>query len=205
MHSVAIVGSQPISRVGYEGLVSTGSGMRVVATVSSLAELPRAERRYDVLVLDVPQMDNAAVKAVGRAAAVGRPLVCSSWNDSPGLVATVRAGAQGCVSRFADHEHVRDAIRLVAQGGFYLCPRLFGAFQAEMLARTEEDQAELAPREVETLRWIASGLTHGQIAKRMGLSTATVNTYAKRIRTKLNVGNKADMTRMAIELGHFVH
>ncbi|RSM62104.1 hypothetical protein DMB66_22730 [Actinoplanes sp. ATCC 53533] len=60
------------------------------------------------------------------------------------------------------------------------------------------------PREIETLRWIASGFTHAQIATRMGLSTTTVDTYAKRIRAKLNVSNKAELTRVAIELGHVV-
>jgi DNA-binding NarL/FixJ family response regulator len=59
----------------------------------------------------------------------------------------------------------------------------------------------LARRELETLRWIAAGLTHGQIARRMDLTEATVSTYVKRIRSKLNVGNKADLTRKAIELG----
>jgi DNA-binding NarL/FixJ family response regulator len=97
---------------------------------------------------------------------------------------------------------VREAIRVTAQGGFYICPKMVGQFQIEVAGHGEEEQSGLAPREIETLRWIASGLTHGQIAKRMGLSQATVNTYAKRIRAKLNVNNKADLTRMAIELGH---
>ena len=48
----------------------------------------------------------------------------------------------------------------------------------------------------------AHGLTQGQIATRMGLSQATVNTYAKRIRAKLKVSNKAELTRIAIDLGH---
>jgi FixJ family two-component response regulator len=47
----------------------------------------------------------------------------------------------------------------------------------------------LAPREIETVRWIAMGYTQAQIATRMGLSLATVNTYATRIRSKL-LGNQ---------------
>ena len=49
---------------------------------------------------------------------------------------------------------------------------------------------------------IPSWVNHSQIANRMGLTEATVNTYAKRIRAKLNAGNKAELTRIAIELGH---
>ena len=59
----------------------------------------------------------------------------------------------------------------------------------------------LAPRESETLGWLAVGLTHRQIAGHMGLTEATVSTYVKRIRSKLQVGNKAELTRMAIGLG----
>jgi DNA-binding CsgD family transcriptional regulator len=93
----------------------------------------------------------------------------------------------------------------VARGAFYLCPRLTDRFRLELAGRGDEDPSGLAPREIETLRWIASGFTHAQIATRMGLSTATVDTYAKRIRAKLNVSNKAELTRVAIELGHTDH
>ncbi|GIJ46306.1 hypothetical protein Val02_31920 [Virgisporangium aliadipatigenens] len=60
----------------------------------------------------------------------------------------------------------------------------------------------LAPREVQTLQLIARGLTHAAAARELGLTEATVNTYVKRIRSKLHVGNKAELTRRAIELGY---
>ena len=90
----------------------------------------------------------------------------------------------------------------VAHGGVGVSPELADRFLAEVSRPAEVDDSGLAPREVETLRWIALGFTHTQIATRMGLSPATVNTYAKRIRAKLNVNNKAELTRVAIELGH---
>lgn len=63
------------------------------------------------------------------------------------------------------------------------------------------EQPRLTPREEETLGYIARGFTHGQTARRMGVSRATVDTYVKRIRQKLCLGNKADLTRKAIQLG----
>ena len=203
MFTVAIIAEHPISRAGMEKLASDDTGMRVVAAVGSVAELHRAAGSYDVVVLDLPQIDVAGVDEVAKVAALGRPLVSSSWSGSPTLLATIRAGARGCISRFAEQRDVREAMRVIVQGGFYLCPRTVGQFQVELANRGEVEQGGLAPREIETLRWIASGYTHSQIATRMGLSQATVNTYAKRIRAKLNVNNKADLTRMAIELGHF--
>ncbi|MEN3358856.1 MAG: two-component system, NarL family, uhpT operon response regulator UhpA [Mycobacteriales bacterium] len=56
----------------------------------------------------------------------------------------------------------------------------------------------LSTREREVLAAIAGGLTHAQIARRLRIATATVDTYVARIRTKLGVGNKAELTRAAM-------
>ncbi|MDI5943099.1 MULTISPECIES: helix-turn-helix transcriptional regulator [Micromonospora] len=63
-------------------------------------------------------------------------------------------------------------------------------------------EVSLGPREVETLRCIAQGLTHRQVAHRLGVTEQTVNTYAKRLRRKLGAANKAELTRRAVELGY---
>jgi DNA-binding NarL/FixJ family response regulator len=200
--TVAIVADQPVSRAGLEKLASDQAGMQVVSAVATVTELHMQTESYDLVVLDLPQISVAALDTVAKVATVGRPLVSSSWDGSNNLLATIRAGARGCMSRATEQHDVREAMRVIAQGGFYLCPQVVGQFQIELANRNDDDQSGLAPREIETLRWIASGFTHAQIATRMGLSQATVNTYAKRIRAKLNVSNKAELTRMAIELGH---
>jgi DNA-binding NarL/FixJ family response regulator len=56
----------------------------------------------------------------------------------------------------------------------------------------------LSPREEQTLRYVAEGFTHSQIATRLGVSTTTVDTYIQRIRTKLGVGNKAQLALAAV-------
>jgi DNA-binding NarL/FixJ family response regulator len=62
----------------------------------------------------------------------------------------------------------------------------------------------LSSRESQVLRYIACGYTHGQVARRLGISPHTDNTYVKRIRTKLALGNKAELTRAAL-LGNYLH
>jgi DNA-binding NarL/FixJ family response regulator len=57
---------------------------------------------------------------------------------------------------------------------------------------------QLSPREQEALTYIARGFTHQQTATRMGVSKATVDTYIARIRTKLNLGNKAELALAAL-------
>lgn len=202
MYTVAIVADQPIARAGIEKLASDDPALRVATAVGSLRDLRGRTDTYDLVALDLPVLNAAAVEDVAKLAAIGPPLVMSVWEGSPSLLATIRAGARGCVSRLAEQSQVREAMRVTAQGGFYLCPRMVDRFQQELSVRVEDENRGLAPRERETLRWIASGFTHAQIASRMGLSQATVNTYAKRIRSKLNVRNKAELTRIAIEMGH---
>lgn len=58
----------------------------------------------------------------------------------------------------------------------------------------------LSPREREALAYIAAGFTHQQTARRMRVSKATVDTFVLRIRTKLGVGNKAELTRLGLPL-----
>lgn len=66
---------------------------------------------------------------------------------------------------------------------------------------SREPPISLAPRERQALALIAQGFTQSQAATRMGISPATIDTYIKRIRRKPGPGNKAELTRRAIELG----
>jgi len=91
----------------------------------------------------------------------------------------------------------------VMAGGLYLPAQL-----ADLIRATADSpepttaQLALSPREIETLHHIAQGLTQAQAAQRMGVSPNTIDTYIKRIRRKIGPGNKADLTRRALQLGH---
>ncbi|WP_354645340.1 response regulator transcription factor [Kitasatospora camelliae] len=68
-------------------------------------------------------------------------------------------------------------------------------------AVTAQQQPMLAPREREVLQHISEGRTYLQTARRMGVTSYTVDTYLRRIRSKSGAGNKAELTRLAISLG----
>lgn len=203
--TVAIVCDQPMARAGLEQLVHDCPGLTVGASVGTVEELEQAEPRddYRVAIIDLPPLlRRPATEIIAKLATIGAPLVSSSWDQPPTLVAAVRAGARGLITRYTEQLTMRRAVLTVAEGGLSVAPELADRFLTELARPSDVDDSGLAPREVETLRWIALGFTHSQIATRMGLSQATVNTYAKRIRAKLNVSNKAELTRVAIELGH---
>ncbi|NGM15657.1 response regulator transcription factor [Verrucosispora sp. CWR15] len=192
---------QPTWRAGLEKLAGDDPNLRVASAVSDVGELTG---RFDLVVLDVARPELTVSDLIRRTITHGPVLVSADWPGRTGLMESILAGVRGCLSRQAEQDAVREAMRVTAQGGFYLCRRLADRLPEELSRGPAEEPGALAPREVETLRWIASGYTHSQIATRMGLSQATVNTYAKRIRAKLNAGNKAELTRRAIELGHLL-
>jgi RNA polymerase sigma factor (sigma-70 family) len=72
------------------------------------------------------------------------------------------------------------------------------ALLSAIRAVTESRMAGLSERERQVLGHIARGLTQGQVARRLGISEHTVDTYVKRIRAKLGAGNKAELTRLAL-------
>lgn len=109
-------------------------------------------------------------------------------------LALVAAGARAVI---AAEEELGAAREAMAAGGSYLSPAVSSSVESR-----SELRPRLGPREVETLRYLVSGLTHRQTARQLGVTEETVNTYAKRLRRKLGAGNKAELTRRAAELGY---
>ncbi|GLY97266.1 response regulator transcription factor [Actinoplanes sp. NBRC 103695] len=199
----AIVDDHPVRRAGLEKFVSETERLSVVASERSVEELLASGAAFDVAIVDVPLGPGGpGLAAIEQATEQGPVVVSSSWERPLTFGAVLRAGARGYVTSHSDGSVIVHALITAGAGGFYVCPELTDRFHSEVVRNVSDNPAGLAPREAETLRWIARGLTHSQIARRMGLTGATVNTYAKRIRAKLNAGNKAELTRIAIELGH---
>jgi DNA-binding NarL/FixJ family response regulator len=116
---------------------------------------------------------------------------------SPGSAdddAYLQAGAMGVVSKGKSGDEIVAAMRMVTSGT-RVC-----ATEDELARSAQATAADpaLSEREGQVLRQIAHGLTHAQIATRLGISLHTVDTYVKRIRAKLGVGNKAELTRAAL-------
>jgi DNA-binding NarL/FixJ family response regulator len=122
--------------------------------------------------------------------------------DDPLLLQLRHAGAAGVVSKCERADVIVNAVRAVAAGANWPDAAATGGMAADchmMAADKDEDQnrptARLSVREEQVLRQISRGLTHSQVARRLGISQHTVDTYVKRIRAKLGLGNKAELTR----------
>jgi DNA-binding NarL/FixJ family response regulator len=189
--------SSPIFLVGLVRTL-TGAGIKVVAKRTCLDGEP--SWLADVVLIDadalVPTDDLTHITEAARSAAV---LVMSD-EAATDVFCYLRAGASGVISKRESCERVVEAIEAVTSGR-HVWPGDCTA--PPVVERHEVSGCYLSQREGQVLRQISRGLTHGQIATRLGISPHTVDTYVKRIRAKLGLGNKAELTRAAL-LGQIV-
>jgi len=202
MIRVAVVDDHPVARRGIEQMLAVAGPFEVVASVSTAAELGGVERDVDVVIMDLyHDGDLPCLTAVAQVAAVARVLVISASGQASDVVGAIRAGASGYVTKHAESQMFVAAVETVAAGGFAMSSQLADILQAGFAVQppTAAADPQLSAREEETLALIAKGLTHAQVANRIGVSKATVDTYVERIRAKLQVGNKAELTRAALQ------
>ncbi|MEO3928867.1 response regulator transcription factor [Micromonosporaceae bacterium B7E4] len=203
MLRVAVVDDHPIARHGMGDFLAAAPDIDVVAVAASPDELPRADDGtlgIDVLVLDLYLSDDEpCVTQIARLSGEVAILVMSASRSPVDVLAAVQMGALGYVTKHTDADALAEAVRAVGARQFHLAPHLADIIQSAIGARPEPlARPVLSPREQDTLTYLARGFTHQQTATRMGVSKTTVDTYVARIRAKLHVGNKAELTMAAL-------
>lgn len=125
--------------------------------------------------------------------------------DNAELILLIELGVRGLIDWSSPAKALRDAVDSVAKGGLYMSQGLPVATTAlpggPTVTPLQTDVQGLTSRELEVLKALAHGMTHKEIARQLDLSKATVDTYVQRIRRKLDVGNKAQLTLAAYALG----
>jgi DNA-binding NarL/FixJ family response regulator len=186
--SVGIIDSSPVFIVGLMRVLAE-AGVCVVGATSEPGPVPWSP---DVLLLDPAALPpGARLAGVARAARLAPVLVLCD-GPVPDVRPYLMAGASGVLDRRQQPEVLVGAVRALALGDPVAAAATVGETDREGVA---EAGRELSDREVQVLRQISNGLTHGQVATMLGISRHTVDTYVKRIRAKLGVGNKAELTR----------
>jgi DNA-binding NarL/FixJ family response regulator len=192
---VEIIDGCPIFVYGLKEILS-GQGMSVVAVTDNTA-LQLHEQADVVLVDPAVFRERDEVLQIGRLARARPVLVLTAKRLSGRAPAYLRVGAAGVLSKQERPEVIVAAVRAAGQPA--------AASGREQAAPAGVDGATagelgnpLSRREEQVLRQISWGLTHDQVARRLGISRHTVDTYVKRIRSKLGVGNKAELTRAAM-------
>jgi DNA-binding NarL/FixJ family response regulator len=205
--SVVIVDDHELFRAGVraelEGLVDVRGD---AGSVEEAVRLIAAERP-DVVLLDVHMPGGGGVEVIRRvaeAAPAQRFLALSVSDAAEDVIAVIRAGARGYVTKTISGEDLATAVRRVRDGDAVFSPRLAG-FVLDAFAG-QVDEAEVDPeldaltlREREVLRLIARGYLYKEVALELGISTKTVEAHVSAVLRKLQLSNRHELSRWAVE------
>lgn len=206
---VLIVDDHPIWRNGAARDLAE-AGYEVVGTAGDGAQALRvaAATRPEVIVLDLHLLDMSGAEVTRQlltASPEVRVLMLSASGERQDVLDAVTAGASGYVLKSAQLAELVAAVRATAAGQAVFTPGLAGLVLGEyrrLLAPASKVVAPvLTDREAEILRLVAKGLTYPQIAQRLTLSTRTVQNHVQNTLSKLQLHNKAQLVRYALEQG----
>jgi len=165
----------------------------------------------DVVILDVHLPGGTGGGALDVLAEIlggtGAPkvLALSVSDAADDVVAVVRAGARGYVTKSISGPDLSDAVRRVASGDAVFSPRLAGfvldAFNAAggEVAEADEDLDSLTAREQEVMRLIARGYTYREVGEKLFISIKTVETHVGKVLHKLQLSNRHELARWAAQ------
>lgn len=206
--TVVIVDDHALLRSGVktelEGLVEVvgEAGDVDEAVVQVLAHRP------DVVLLDVHLPGGGGVEVLRRLAdraPDARCLALSVSDDPQDVIAIIRAGARGYVTKTISAGELADAIRRVQEGDAVFSPRLAG-FVLDAFAGggrgapvDDPDLDGLTAREREVLQHIARGYLYKEIAARLGISVKTVEAHVSAVLRKLQLSSRHELSRWAVE------
>ena len=210
---VVVVDDHDVIRVGVRE--SLESDIEVVGEARDVEGAVAAIRATTpaVVILDVHLPGGSGGGALDVLAAVlngphpPKVLALSVSDAAEDVVAVVRAGARGYVTKAISGPELSDAVRRVATGDAVFSPRLAGfvldAFNAAggEVAGADEDLNSLTEREQEVMRLIARGYTYREVGEKLFISVKTVETHVGKVLHKLQLSNRHELAHWAARRG----
>jgi DNA-binding NarL/FixJ family response regulator len=193
--------ARDLTEAGYDVVAAVGDGAQAIRVGTSL--------RPDVVVLDLQLPDLSGVKVITALVATGTPvriLVLSASGEHQDVLDAVKAGATGYLLKSAGREEFLGAVQRTAEGDAVFTPGLAGLVLGEYrrlaaAAPTDGGAPRLTDRETEILRLVAKGMSYRQIAERLVLSPRTVQNHVQNTLGKLQLHNRVELVRYALEQG----
>ena len=157
----------------------------------------------DVVLLDIqmPDMDGVTAAATLRKLYPKLAiLMLSSYSDDARIYAAMRAGANGYLLKEMSGDDLLAAIRAVARGEPQLHPKITQRLMNRVMP-PEDPFAQLSPRELEVLRYVAAGMSNKEITVATDLTEHTVKSYMREILSKLDVADRTQAALLAVRYG----
>ena len=207
MTRVVLVDDHAMFRSGVRA--ELGDRVELVGEAGTTAEAIAVIRSTepDVVLLDVHMPDGgglAVLEAIGPVLPGVRFLALSVSDAAEDVIAVIRAGAKGYVTKTISADDLAAAIARVADGDVVFSPRLAGfvldAFRdSPTVPSVDPEFDQLTPREREVLRLLARGYAYKEIAAELFISIKTVETHASNVLRKLQLSNRHQLTRWAAD------
>lgn len=201
---VVLVDDHALVRAGVRA--ELGDAVRVVGEAGDVDDAVDmiVATEPDVVLLDVhlPSGTGAdVINAVTSRNVVTTFLALSVSDAADDVIAVIRAGARGYVTKAIAGADLVDAIKRVSEGDAVFSPRLAGfvidAFSSDVPDSADPDLDQLSPREQEVMRLLARGYAYKEIARRLSISIKTVETHASNVLRKLQMSSRHELTRWA--------
>jgi DNA-binding NarL/FixJ family response regulator len=203
---VFLVDDHAVFRSGVRAELAAETEISVVGEAGTVAEAVSGINATNphVVLLDV-HMPNGGGVAVLRDINPGPVCLALSVSDAAeDVIAVIRAGARGYVTKTISGTELAEAIRRVAGGDAVFSPRLAGFVLDSFTGRSavpepalDPELDSLTPRELEVLRLLARGYTYREIAEELFISVKTVETHASNVLRKTQQSNRNALTRWA--------
>ncbi|WP_257159350.1 LuxR C-terminal-related transcriptional regulator [Corynebacterium cystitidis] len=212
MVKVFLVDDHSVFRAGVRAEL-TGK-VDIVGDAGTVADAVRGieETSPDVVLLDVHMPDGGGRAVIKNAQTDAKFLALSVSDAAEDVIALIRAGARGYVTKNIDGAELAEAVVRVHGGDAYFSPRLAGfvldAFASAGTVEDPEGEPEkiedpvvdaLTRRELEVLRLLARGYTYKEIGEELFISIKTVETHASNILRKTQMSNRHQLTRWAAD------
>jgi len=205
---VAIADDQNVVREGFVAILELQPDIEVVGEARDGIEALKLAKdsRPDVLILDIMMPHQSGLETIPMVKEVApevRILVLTSFDEGETVYQAVKSGAKGFLLKDTSRENFLKAIRDVASGKDFLEPSIAMKMINEIENPKEAlyTSAPLTPRELDTLRLIARGLTNQEIAEELVVHERTVAKYVSNILNKLQLANRTQAALYALREG----
>lgn len=198
---IALVDDHVLVRDGVKALLGAIAHFQVVGQAESGAQALElvASLELDILLVDVGLQDMNGLELTRRLCGLYpgiRVLMLSMYDNQEYVRTSITAGARGYVLKNAPSTELIAAVEAIAAGGSFYSPEI-----ARKLVSSGRDENDLTPRELQVLAMIARGSNNKEMARELGISVRTVETFRLSIRRKLNIDTPAALVKYALEHG----
>ena len=207
---IYLLDAHPVVRLGLTYLIKNEPSLKVVGESSNAARCLKdlSKQQPDLLImgLSLPGMSGLEFSKKLRSQFPDLPiLVLSTYGESLYAQRCLRAGARGFISKREGPAALLEGIRRVLKGHIFV-----GAAVSEIMLRKDGHASGLpdisldllSNRELEVFRMVGQGLRTTQIARTLGLSHKTIESYREKIKVKLNLSHASDLLQSAIQFNH---